>query len=41
MKNQEVLKYGESIGKATKNISKGEHVHIQNVESNRGRGDRK
>lgn len=41
VKNQEVLKYGESIGKATKNISKGEHVHIQNVESNRGRGDRK
>ena len=41
VKNQEVLKYGESIGKATKNIIKGEHVHIQNVESNRGRGDRK
>jgi hydrolase, uxaA family protein len=40
-KNQDVLKYGESIGKATRDIIKGEHVHIQNVESNRGRGDRK
>lgn len=34
-----IIKYGESIGVATKNISKGEHVHIQNVESCRGRGD--
>ena len=40
-KNEEVLKYGESIGTATKKIVRGEHVHIQNVESNRGRGDRK
>lgn len=40
-KNEEVVKYGESIGTATKKIVKGEHVHIQNVESNRGRGDRK
>ncbi|MEO5590747.1 MAG: UxaA family hydrolase [Gemmatimonadaceae bacterium] len=34
-----ILKYGLSIGKATKPIRRGEHVHTQNVESNRGRGD--
>lgn len=35
----EVLKYGESIGRSTKNILMGEHVHVHNVESERGRGD--
>ena len=35
-----VLKYGLSIGAATKDISVGDHVHTHNVESNRGRGDR-
>lgn len=34
-----ILKYGLSIGKATRPIRRGEHVHTQNVESNRGRGD--
>lgn len=34
-----VLKYGLSIGKATVPIRRGEHVHTQNIESNRGRGD--
>lgn len=34
-----VLKYGLSIGTATKDIQQGEHVHTHNVESNRGRGD--
>lgn len=34
-----IIKYGESIGVVTKDISKGEHVHVQNVESRRGRGD--
>lgn len=34
-----VLKYGESIGKATKEIKIGDHVHVHNVESARGRGD--
>ncbi len=33
-----VLKYGESIGLATANIGAGSCVHIQNVESQRGRG---
>ena len=34
-----VIKYGEVIGRATQNIETGEHVHIHNVESKRGRGD--
>jgi altronate dehydratase len=28
-----VLKYGETIGRATREIARGQHVHIQNVES--------
>jgi len=34
-----VLKYGFSIGIAFKTILKGSHVHIHNIESQRGRGD--
>ena len=34
-----VLKYGEVIGVATRDIAPGEHVHIHNVASTRGRGD--
>ena len=34
-----VVKYGMSIGKATRAIARGEHVHDHNIESNRGRGD--
>ncbi len=34
-----VLKYALSIGSAVKDIHPGNHVHIHNVESNRGRGD--
>ncbi|MBE9505871.1 MAG: UxaA family hydrolase [Chloroflexi bacterium] len=34
-----ILKYGEVIGEATKDIKAGEHVHIHNVASTRGRGD--
>ncbi|MFQ5621713.1 MAG: UxaA family hydrolase [Candidatus Nanoarchaeia archaeon] len=37
-KGEDVLKYGEAIGRATRDIRKGEHVHIHNVESKRGRG---
>lgn len=33
-KGSAVIKYGEIIGVATKNIKKGEHVHIHNFESN-------
>lgn len=39
-KGEHVLKYGESIGTATKDIFVGEHVHVHNVESDRGRGDK-
>ena len=35
-----IMKYGEVIGRATKNISVGQHVHVHNLESCRGRGDR-
>jgi altronate dehydratase small subunit len=35
----EVIKYGEVIGEATVVIEPGEHVHVHNVKSLRGRGD--
>ena len=35
-----VIKYGETIGYATKPIACGEHVHVHNLESGRGRGDK-
>ncbi len=38
-KGAEVLKYGLSIGTALENIKAGDHIHVHNVESNRGRGD--
>ena len=34
-----VIKYGETIGLSTTDIAPGEHVHIHNVASTRGRGD--
>lgn len=34
-----VIKYGEEIGAATAPIRKGGHVHVQNMDSMRGRGD--
>ena len=39
-KGTQVTKYALSIGTATQNIKAGDHVHIHNVESNRGRGDK-
>jgi altronate dehydratase small subunit len=33
----DVIKYGEPIGRATAAIAKGEHVHVHNVVSHRGR----
>jgi altronate dehydratase small subunit len=36
---EEILKYGLSIGVASRAIRRGEHVHTHNIESNRGRGD--
>jgi altronate dehydratase small subunit len=34
-----VVKYGNPIGLASSDIAPGEHVHVHNVASNRGRGD--
>jgi len=34
-----VLKYGQVIGRATADIAAGEHAHVHNIESTRGRGD--
>ena len=39
-KGEVVVKYGEPIGIATKAIPAGSHVHVHNLESSRGRGDR-
>ena len=38
-KGSPVIKYGEIIGCATTDIEKGDHVHIHNMDSLRGRGD--
>jgi altronate dehydratase small subunit len=38
-KDESIIKYGEVIGKTNQQIKKGSLVHIQNVESLRGRGD--
>jgi altronate dehydratase small subunit len=35
-----VVKYGEPIGVATIDIGAGSYVHVHNVESSRGRGDK-
>jgi altronate dehydratase small subunit len=39
-KNEPIYKFGHVIGIACKNIRKGEHIHIHNIESTRGRGDK-
>ena len=36
---ENILKYGEVIGRATKGICAGTYAHIHNIESLRGRGD--
>lgn len=38
-KGFKVIKYGEAIGRAIRDIEVGEWVHVHNVESCRGRGD--
>lgn len=38
-KGEDIIKYGEVIGRATEDIATGHHVHVHNVESMRGRGD--
>ncbi len=34
-----IIKYGEEIGIATRDIACGEYVHVHNLDSMRGRGD--
>jgi altronate dehydratase small subunit len=34
-----IIKYGEELGAASREIRQGEHVHTHNLESRRGRGD--
>lgn len=36
---QDIIKYGEVIGRASRPIARGEHAHVQNIVSLRGRGD--
>ena len=38
--DKEIIKYGEVIGNSLIAINKGQHVHVHNIQSNRGRGDR-
>jgi len=38
-KGENVIKYGEAIGRATQDIEEGQHVHVHNVESLRAHGD--
>ena len=36
---EDIVKYGEIMGRATQGIPVGSHAHIHNIESLRGRGD--
>lgn len=36
-----IMKYGESIGAASRDIRRGEYVHVHNMVAMRGRGDLK
>jgi altronate dehydratase small subunit len=38
-KGEQITKYGEEIGVATKDIKVGDYVHVHNLDSMRGRGD--
>ncbi|MCA1724568.1 MAG: UxaA family hydrolase [Thermomicrobia bacterium] len=38
-KGDQVIKYGERIGRATQSIPTGSHTHSHNLTSQRGRGD--
>jgi altronate dehydratase small subunit len=40
MSGDPIVKYGEVIGIATRAIEPGQHVHVHNLESRRGRGDK-
>ncbi len=36
---KQIIKYGEEIGIASHSITRGEYVHVHNLDSMRGRGD--
>lgn len=38
-KGEKIIKYGEIIGVATKDILPGQHTHVHNLDGCRGRGD--
>lgn len=38
-KGEQITKYGEEIGIASKDIALGDYVHVHNLDSIRGRGD--
>ena len=38
-KGENIIKYGETIGRANTDIAKGEYVHVHNLDALRGRGD--
>jgi len=38
-KGEHIMKYGQSIGAASRDIPVGDYVHIHNMEALRGRGD--
>jgi len=35
-KGEKIIEYGEPVGQATKDIKKGEHVHVHNIKTMRG-----
>lgn len=39
-KGEDILKYGEVIGMANRDIEAGQHVHVHNLDGKRGRGDK-
>ncbi|MCK5212520.1 MAG: UxaA family hydrolase [Dehalococcoidia bacterium] len=38
--HEPIVKYGEAIGLAMEQIDAGRHVHVHNMESQKGRGDK-
>lgn len=40
-RGENCYKYGEIIGVALEDLNPGDHVHVHNIESTRGRGDKK
>lgn len=38
-KGEAIIKYGQSIGTASRDIREGDYVHIHNLDAMRGRGD--